>query len=513
MKYYKKNLSGILGVLLVSIMLAGCSAIFTPPDISESNSTISDSLTQRDYLALLKTQDNHKTSIEELQNMASSLLKTNAGMRSVSSPGSAITGTRKLTGFDGKRFAPSASARSVGLVEEEPVEIYELTIGDSSGNDTGFILASNDDRVSNFLAMAEGSLTDTDNPFVKVLNDCLTEYIDSTIAEYDSITDAEIEAAIAKAEAEQLMGARTLSTHWSSISNDWVAYASVSDFTVQTPPLLKTKWGQGSYSSSPNAGAYNAYIKYEHNNTYHIAGCVPVAMAQIVAYHNYINSNAPYKPAPFSSSTIGEWSGTYNFTVLREVPTINNSTLPLWLKGHVGALMWQLGKVTYASYDFLSTGVTPINAKYAFETLGYTIDGGNLKNATTLTETSTSSTIYYLTSPTYVKNALNNNRPIYTRGNSSNGGHAWVTDGYGTMTYYREYVYNTQTGQTGYVTITLSNCLMVHCNLGWDGNSNGWYVYGLFDTANRAVLEGYNSNDLNGGNFSTNIQLMVPIKP
>jgi hypothetical protein len=64
--------------------------------------------------------------------------------------------------------------------------------------------------------------------------------------------------------------------------------------------------------------------------------------------------------------------------VLCEVPTISNSTFPLWLKGHVGALMWQLGKVTNASYGFLFTGVTPINAKYAFETLGYTIDGDNL---------------------------------------------------------------------------------------------------------------------------------------
>jgi hypothetical protein len=73
--------------------------------------------------------------------------------------------------------------------------------------------------------------------------------------------------------------------------------------------------------------------------------------------------------------------------------------------------------------------------------------GGNLKNAPSLTETSNSSTIYYSTSPIYVKNALNNNRPIYTRGNSSTGGYAWGADGYGTMTSYREYVYHNRQGK------------------------------------------------------------------
>jgi hypothetical protein len=471
MKNYKRILTGILSVLLVSIALAGCSDIFTPPGTTDSNeayssATINDDLSRHDYLALLKTQDNHKTGIEELRDMASSLLKTNENVRSAAPTGTGITRTRKLEGFDGKRFAPSTAARSVGTVEEEPVEIYELTIGDNTGEDTGFILASNDDRVGNFLAIAEGSLDNTDNPFVEVLNDYMAEYVDATIAEYDSITDADIEAAIAKAEAEQSADERTLSTHWSGISNNWVAYASVSDFAIQKHPLLKTKWGQGSVPYSNNVGGYNAYIKYQHNNNTHVAGCVPVAMGQIIAYHNYMKPTAPYKPPSFNNSTIGQWGGAYNFTVLREVPTITNSTLPLTLKGQVGALMWQLGKITNAVYEPYRTGVVAINAKYGFETLGYTIDGGTLKNATTLSETSNSSTINYSTTPDYIKNALNKNRPIYTRGNSPDAGHAWVTDGYGTMTYYREYVYNTQTGGTGTVTITLNNSLMVHCNLG-----------------------------------------------
>jgi hypothetical protein len=359
MKNYKRTSRGILvGIILVSIILAGCSDIYTPPDPSGSNPTVDDGLTRHDYLALLKTQDNHKVGIEELRSMASSLLKTNENMRSVVSSNNVITGTRKLGGFDGKRFASSTGARSIGSVtEEDPVEIYELTIGDSTGKDTGFILASNDDRVGNFLAIAEGSLTDTDNPFAEELNDYLAEYVDATITEYDSITDAEIETAIAKAEAEQSFGARTLGTHWSGISNNWVAYASISDFAIQKHPLLKTKRGQGS--------------------------------------------------------------------------TTNASS--------VGALMWQIGKAVSTVYYSNRTSASATAAKYAFESLGYTLDGDGYKNAATLSETSNSSTIYYSTTPAYIKNTLNGNRPIYTQGYAPAGGHAWVMDGHGTIELFRNF--------------------------------------------------------------------------
>jgi hypothetical protein len=68
-----------------------------------------------------------------------------------------------------------------------------------------------------------------------------------------------------------------------------------------------------------------------------------------------------------------------------------------------------------------------------------------------------------------IKTALDNNRPIYTRGTdlgndkiygtADDVGHAWVMDGYGSMTQYVEYFHNAQTDSYGYVTITLNNCL------------------------------------------------------
>jgi uncharacterized lipoprotein YajG len=37
MKNYKKTSTGMLGVLLASLLLAGCSDFFTPPDATGSN--------------------------------------------------------------------------------------------------------------------------------------------------------------------------------------------------------------------------------------------------------------------------------------------------------------------------------------------------------------------------------------------------------------------------------------------------------------------------------------------
>jgi len=76
------------------------------------------------------------------------------------------------------------------------------------------------------------------------------------------------------------------------------------------------------------------------------------------------------------------------------------------------------------------------------------------------------------------------------------------------MTYYSEI---RSDGSTWYV--TLNNILMVHCNLGWNGNSDGWYIFGIFDAYNtffsdppiRTVLEGYK-------NFSMNTEMLIPKK-
>ncbi|MDR2600950.1 MAG: C10 family peptidase [Spirochaetaceae bacterium] len=500
--------------VITAALIAACSFPGVEIEAEDVNPAPEGALTQKDYLALMKTRESHKVSVEELQKIAAGVAAGNGEARSAAAQ-SVITGVRQVPVSVNGRFAgftPKGARSAVSAEpESEPVEIYEFSVGLAGSPEAeSFVLGSTDDRIGNVLAITEGSLEEADETFVEVFNANLQEYIDATIEEYNGISEADIEAALGKALAEDVKGARALSNHWSGINLDgWQAYSYTSNFVAQKNPLLNTKWGQGSKGSySVSDYAYNNYIRHLMGANY-IAGCGPVAMAQIIAYHNYIKSVASYKPAPFNIANVGEWSGTYNLSQIRNMPAITNASPPQ-IKGQVAALMYQVGKLASANYQENNTGVNISGVKNAFETLGYSIT--NYAYATSLSETSNSSTIYYSTTPATIKSALDNNRPIYTRGQPSTGsGHAWVMDGYGSMTSYREYFYNAKTGATTYVTITLSNCLMVHCNLGWNGNANGWYTYGIFDTVNRTLLE--SNSSYGAGNYSTNTMILVPKRP
>jgi hypothetical protein len=54
---------------------------------------------------------------------------------------------------------------------------------------------------------------------------------------------------------------------------------------------------------------------------------------------------------------------------------------------------------------------------------------------------------------------------------------------------------------------------MVHCNLGWGGNCDGWYIYGIFDTAHRAWVGGNTSaDDVTKLDYSRGVRISVPIR-
>jgi hypothetical protein len=129
--------------------------------------------------------------------------------------------------------------------------------------------------------------------------------------------------------------------------------------------------------------------------------------------------------------------------------------------------------------------------------------------------------IYYMDQKHKVftcKSAIDNSRPILACGGDTTGihGHSWVIDGYGAVTWIEEYYRNRTSGLTTTRRITLNNVLMVHCNMGWDGDNrgySGWYIYGIFDaTANRNHL---NMPDITAGdrNYSTGTWLIIPRKP
>ena len=336
----------------------------------------------RHYLALLKSQENHRLDLEQLHSLALSVLPTAMARSSV---GAEITQTRRLQVNHYLRFNSAGTGRSAA--NEAQVDVYKLAVGGD-----GFVLASNDRRIGPILAIAEGSL-------------------DRALAE-QGIT-CSVDA--------RIIGG---SLHG---NNGWGLQSQSTDFRIQRAPLLRTNWGQGEVH--PNWGynrwAYNQYIKHRHNNRRFVAECGPVAIAKIVAHHNHIEISARYnvlgyhRPRPFNSPTLGFWSGTYDLSQIRTMEMITNTSPPA-ARGQVAALMFQIARIGRAQFGDRGTGMYTNDVKRTFRALGYSIMYYR-RNATAVSGTPSSFTITYNTRLATIQNAINNGNPIFMRGATQSG--------------------------------------------------------------------------------------------
>ncbi|MCL2067898.1 MAG: C10 family peptidase [Treponema sp.] len=532
-------------VLIFGISLASCH-VFGPEssvgadhlsDIDESNGDHANNEgnhSRRTDLALLKTREAHQIDISDLSqivlNTFNQTMANQATGRSAITAGK-ITGTRGVptnakNGFEiSERFGGGGSrGRSVISSETEVVEVFEFAIGDGADGEW-FILASDDMRIGHILAITQESLADSDSEHAAFLRESLNEYIDAVVHEYNDITDNEAEAALNALYEDEIPGiARVVAPGITLNPNDWILTGHSSNLQIQKSPILQTQWGQGSRGYTATGFAYNNYIKHYYRNDpngqLYLAGCGVTAVAQIIAYHNFMNPNAAsrtrtapaFTDATSSTMNMGTWNGQYNLSTIRGMQTITNTSSAA-AKGQVAALMYHVFREIKS--DPRPTVTVSQTGSYApaFRNFGYVIlyEG----SATTLSGTSNNFSIQYHANLDIIRSAINNNRPILARGGNAAGdiGHVWVIDGYGAVTWIEEYYRHRITGQTTTRRITLNNVLMVHCNMGWDGNNygySGWYMYGIFDAAaNRNHL---NMTDIKSGdrNYSTGTWLVIP---
>ncbi|MDE6508475.1 MAG: C10 family peptidase [Alistipes sp.] len=209
-------------------------------------------------------------------------------------------------------------------------------------------------------------------------------------------------------------------------------------------PLVSVKWGQG--------GVFGAYADNG------IAGCVAVAMAQIMAYYQYPNSITTTYPNNGYTQHYGE-------TIALDWPQL----IAYPYVYQVSALLREIGQkvgMNYSNPD--SSGAARTAALGGFKAFGYSC-ASSLSN-------------YAITS---IRKDLDGKQPVYIRGTDpAEGGHAWVADGYvytrkGTEYYelriiddgfskpYRDYVK---------VSSNVITTDLVHYNWGWDGRHDGYFA-------------------------------------
>lgn len=228
-------------------------------------------------------------------------------------------------------------------------------------------------------------------------------------------------------------------TPLTSISASCEPGGGCQDQYTQVGPLMTTTWNQGcgynqlmpEISCSPGLPCGRAF-----------AGCVPVAMAQVMRYHSH--------PANYDFINMpNDWGNLNNADLIRDV--------------------YDAFPTNKKEIDCDGTGVNS-NAnhddvfRYSF---GY------------------SSALKSDFNHTIVKNELDYSRPVILSGGSysgwwifkQNSGHMWVTDGYMRTVYC--------SGQT---------LLKLNMNWGWGGLGNGFFNYGNFSVTIGNETRSYNEN-------------------
>lgn len=243
------------------------------------------------------------------------------------------------------------------------------------------------------------------------------------------------------------------------------------------PAMLKTKWSQRE--------PYNMYCP--NNNP---TGCAITATAQILSYYQTVGS-VSWSVNGSSGSASLNWS-----RIISDCESNSgrlNTTLYYASSNEVAHLMRYLGVTMNADYSSDATGV---KSKKPIEWMN---DWGGL-NATKLAD--------YDASP--IINAIKGNKLVYARGNSGRkrflgitisytGGHAWVYD--------------------GYVSASLGGTTskLLHCNWGWGGLQDGYYISGAFNSDAGAEIYDWEvtrsnedvTDEDSSGNFKYNLEYSI----
>ena len=241
-------------------------------------------------------------------------------------------------------------------------------------------------------------------------------------------------------------------------------------FQESTGKLTQTAWGQGA--------------PFNINASNELAGCTPIAMAQIMRFH--------------------KWPTSYTWELISEAGTASSETHRFILDVRNRANVTYEAGVTLSDY---------VKAKNAFNTFNYTA---------VLYDYYGSSDIQRIAGEVKAR------RPVYMSGNRSgeNVGHAWVCEGYkvNKIQYSAVMIGNEMISPSGgieymhYTGTTETTNQYFYMNWGWKGRFDGWFSLGNAghdithdpsDNENPYNIEDYNLWDYGSINYKGNMKYIT----
>ena len=294
-------------------------------------------------------------------------------------------------------------------------------------NERGFVIVSGDERISPILGYSFENKYDKYNlpvDYLEWLNE-MKQQIQRVRNDNNFVTSANVKEM------------------W---ADDYFENESLKSAKSSVAPLVSCIWNQGC--------SYNDFCPEDDRCPCSkvLAGCVAVAMAQIMYYWQYPSQNR-YIPGYFD-----------------DVNVTNESEIENSSYGNLNALSgysFEWSKMLDDPYSFTSTRTSNPEARLIYYCgvavkMNYGPNGSGANSGMAYDAFKDyfdyKQTLEIIWKSDYsnsewtsiLKEELDNNRPIYYRGSSESGGHAFVLDGYDAND-------------------------MFHINWGWGGNQNGYF--------------------------------------
>lgn len=234
--------------------------------------------------------------------------------------------------------------------------------------------------------------------------------------------------------------------------------------------ILPCKWGQ-------SVRPYDTYL-YTDDGEPAVAGCVATAVAQIMYYWGHDYTYDGY---------------TFDWDLMRQHISSKNGENCEQAYAMIAELFLKLGldENLDMNYGEVSSGASSYNVPRTFENFGYA-SGGAVAD--------------------YDYDAIYNviaTRPVYVDAyNQPNAeGHAWVIDNILSRSRIKRVYWNGVLNSTS----TEYQHLM-HCNMGWNGTSNGYYYSGNFDVDNPVIQDAGTTPRTDNYNFQYNKHMITGIR-
>ena len=467
--------------IVVSLLMGGCNTTLKDEEnVKDEQNSIE---LQALYSEIAVIDEKPWRTLDEAIEIASEvIMRDRPQMRS--------SNLRELFNIEVLSFNEGKEVRG-GKSNEADSSVYVCNLGKNEG----YVLVSRDRCVPELLAYAPSGALHVDSIDA---NHPLHPFIERLPKFYEEHRLAFIKKKRSIGERPERIRPRDKEAGGGSYSEPRTMWRELEWENQSTPAkqLVQSAWNQGV--------PYNSHAPFIRDGVRAQSGCVAVAVGQLLAYHKY-PSNIDGYPINWELLTKYEY---------RRAPLQDDYKHPFHLE--VGKLLRKIGDELHNQWGEKETGAYEKDIPPFLRKIGYNVPSNPI--------------ISY--NEADVKGSLDRGLPVLVSGYSEkstyltgiwpfrkehtkyDGGHEWLIDGYLPQVRLLQLV---DIDSHKILSTKKETRLLVHCNWGWDGSCNGFFLSGVFEAKHAVIEDEYirlkDENTRSSKNDKSNFQYRITIIP